>query len=195
MEHPEVVVSAEVFIRANDVDCIRDTLVSSWTVKQSLNPASVCFHPRPSNPKLPPSKESFKSTTRTASLPSRNVSMSVYPSRSWAPVAGIRGAITIRLRTYPPLAKVFVPYSSHIAWRKVGFEEYEAGLLHQGAVVLAYVHATAASEEVLRRLLAFFEGGEARVEDEGDHGRGECDGGACEVSNVGWWWRGWNVNC
>lgn len=125
----------------------------------------------------------------------RNVSMSVYPSRSWAPVAGIRGAITISLRTYPPLAKVLVICSLDIAWPIIGFEEYEAGLFHQGAVVLAYVHAIAASEEVLRRLLAFFEGGEAGVEDEGNHGRGEGDCGACEVCNVGWWWRGWNVDC
>jgi len=71
------------------------------------------------------------------------------------------------------------------------FEEHEAGLLHLGAVVLAYVHAIAASPDVLLWRPAFLEGDEVGVEDEGDHGRGECD---CEVENIGWGWRRWDID-
>lgn len=122
--------------------------------------------------------------------------MSISPPRSWAPVAGKRGAITISLRTNIPLATIFVVRPHHVAWWPIGFEENEAGLFHQGAVVLAWVHAIALPEDVLRRRLAFLEGGEAGVVDEGNHRRGERRCGECDsgVWKVGRGRRRWNVD-
>lgn len=77
------------------------------------------------------------------------------PFPSSAPVALFVEAITKCLVTDILSATVFVIKSHHVTRFPIGFEKHTAGLIHQGTIVLAYIHPDAVPETIHLRLLGF----------------------------------------